>query len=403
MSSRTRKQIEYPKREARDPRSLQARTVLKYLSYMKFWLATAVLSAFPLAVSAQTWSWSFQDLDLLGGSGTSIVADQDGNLHLSYYLESGGQLKYGFLPAGGSKWYTMTLESNWGEMETGIDVDKAGNPAICYTPRTLRYIRWDGHAWASQEVDHGSGLIQYICSIRFDPRGRPMLSWYLVTKHLRYAILSDGAWRAVSVDQEHSEPGKWNSIALDSKGFPHIAFSDFPAGRLMYGWFDGEKWSAVTVDTPYSSDRTGGERGMGASLILDSQGNPIIGYYDLQSLKVARLLDGKWKKEVVQELPPFGKWGWQSFRSSMALDKHGFLHIGFESLLGLEHAWWDGKTWHTQLIVSAAGEPKFENSMAIGPDDTVYMPFLDPSDRILRLAVGHKVSDSPAVGKDKGK
>lgn len=350
--------------------------------------AFALLSFFSFATPAQMWHWTFEDIDM-GGMGTSIIADQEGNLHLSYYLALGGQLKYAFRPAGSPKWYKMTLESGLNTLDTGITVDSNGNPQICYTPASVRYARWNGQAWSTQEVDPGSGRIAFICSIQVAPDGRPMMTWYLESgTYLRYAILQDGAWLARSIDGGDSMPGKWNSIVLDAQGLPHVSYSDFPFGQLKYAWFDGKKWLVSLVDAPDLKNYVGGQRGMGNSLVLDSGGNPLISYYDEESLRFARFIDGKWKKEIVERLPPFGKWGWKNFRSSLVLDSKGFPHIGFESLLGLEHAWWDGDKWHTQLLVSTVGTPHFENSMTIDQNDNLYMTFRDPADGSLRIATG---------------
>jgi hypothetical protein len=355
----------------------------------------AVFLFSPFATPGQTWQWTLEDIDF-GGAGASIVTDHDGNLHLSYYLPTGGQLKYAFRSAETSTWYKMTLESNLNVLDTGITVDSNNNPQICYTPISIRYARWNGHSWLMQEVDPGSGRIAFICSIRVAPDGRPMMTWYLESgTYLRYAVLQDGAWLARSIDGGDSMPGKWNAMVLDAKGLPHVSYSDWPTGQLKYARFDGKNWLKTLVDAPDPKNYSGGQRSMGNSLVLDSKGRPLISYYDEQSLRLARLVDGVWKEEIVERLPPFGKlWGWKNFRSSLVLDSKGFPHIGFESRLGLEHAWWDGERWRTQLLLSTLGSPQFENSMTIDQNDNLYMIFRDPADGSLRIATGRPMPAS---------
>jgi hypothetical protein len=364
-------------------------------------LSLAFILFFPISVAAQTWRWTLQDIDI-EGVGTSIIADHDGNLHLSYYVPIGGQLRYAFLPAGSSNWYKMTLEGGLNSMDTGITVDSSGNPYICYTPASIRYAHWDGKKWSTQEVDPGSGRIAFICSIRVGADGRPMMAWYLESgTYLRFAILKDGAWFASSIDGGDSLPGKWNSMVLDSQGFPHISYSVWPVGELKYARFNGKNWLINLIDTPNLRKYDGGQRSMGNSLVLDPQGNPIISYYDEESLRVARLVDGRWKQEIVEKLPSFGTmWGWNSFRSTLVLDSKGHPHVGFQSKLGLEHAWWDGSEWHSQLLVSTIGAPHFENSMAIDQDDNLYIPFRDPADGSLRMAIGHPVRPSQTASQN---
>ena len=394
MNSATRKRTEPDKKgmgllDRVRPGAISAAT------WMKLWLALAALAALPLAASGQSWRWSFEDLDIQG-AGTSIIADGDGNLHLSYYVPIGGQLRYGFRPAGTSKWYKMTLGTGLNDMDTGITIDANGNPQICYTPASIRYARWDGKRWSTQEIDPGSPRIGFTCSIRVGPDGQPMMSWYAEGgPYLRFAVLKNGVWLASTVDGGGGNwPGKWNSMVLDAKGYPHISYSDWPAPELRYAQFNGQNWVTSVVDTP-DQRKSGGQRSMGNSMVLDSKGSPLISYYDEQSLRLAKLVDGRWEKETIESLPPFGAtWSWKNFRSSLVLDKNGFPHIGFQSRLGLEHAWWDGQKWQTQLLVSTMSFPLFENSMTIDRDDNLYMPFRDPADGSLRLAVGRPEATS---------
>ncbi len=340
----------------------------------------------PSNARAQGWRWMTEPVDTMG-TDTSVVADQEGNLHLSYRYGEGGKLIYAFRPVGDSRWYKMVLEQGSGVFSTKIAVGPDGNPHICYTPRALKYARFDGKKWHVQEIDPGGGLISYTCSVRVSPDGTPHVTWYVESGvFLRYAILKDGVWLARTIDLG-GLPGKWNSLALDSTNDPHLAYSQFPQGELKYSVYDGKSWKISVIDSPESSP-AGAERGMGASLALDMKGGPLISYYDTQSLKFARLVNGRWSKEIVDQLPPYGAWGWKMFSSTLVLDGKGYPHIGYQSYLGLKHAWWDGSRWHTQSIVPASGVPDFENSMTIDRNDILYIVYRDPVDGTLRLAVG---------------
>jgi len=162
-------------------------------------MAALAILFFPHLINAQSWKWSTEDIDV-EAAGTSIAADQEGNLHASYYVASGGHVRYAFRPFDQSKWYKMDIESNLGVLETRLVLDSAGNPHICYTPRMIKYARFDGRKWFKQEVDPGTGTIAFGCSIQVTSDGKPMMSWYLETgTYLRYAILENGAWTARSL------------------------------------------------------------------------------------------------------------------------------------------------------------------------------------------------------------
>lgn len=365
-------------------------------------LVLMCLALSPLGVNAQTYNWSIEPIDDAGGD-TAITADKDGNLHVAYYHAEGGELRYAFRSADDPHWYKMTLDHSLGIFSTQIAVDSQGNPHICYTPRAFKYAHFDGKKWSTQEVDKNGGLISYTCSIEINADDAPNVVWYVESGvFLRYAELKDGAWMAHTLDYE-GLPGKWNTLALDDKGHAHIAYIDFPAGQLRYVAYDGKAWSRTIIDEPGTPPNELAERGFGVSMIFDSNKTPLISYYDEQTLKLARFIDGKWRKEVVEALPSFGHWAWKNFRSSIVLDSKGTPHIGFESLKGLEHAWWDGKAWQTQLLLKTRGDGFFDNCMTIDKNDNLFISYKDPGDGSVKLLIGKPVQAQQAAKAEKDK
>jgi len=370
---------------------------------MRLWLGVGLFLILPGLLSAQMWNWTSEDVDAQGES-TWIAVDADGNLHVSYYAITGGQLKYAFRPADSTKWFTMTLEHSLGFFVTRITVDSNSNPHICYTPRVTKYAHWDGKRWHTQEVDPGSGVVGFWCSINVGSDNKPQIAWYLEGgTYFRYAILNDGVWAAQSIEGGNGAlPGKWNSMVLDAQNHPRMSYTWFPTGQLKYTAFDGKNWKISLLDSPNESP--GGTRGMGSSLALDSKGNPMIVYYTEDALKMARYIDGKWNKEIVEQLPPFGPlYSWRSFRSSIVLDSKGFPHIGFQSLKGLEHMWWDGKQWKSQLLLAALGNTFYDNAMAIDKHDNLYISYRDPVDGSLKVLAGRPIPIMSATQQQKVK
>lgn len=336
----------------------------------------------PWTTQAQVWRWTFEDVDTPAEQ-TSIIADQEGNLHLAYYSPLG--LRYGFRSALNSRWYKMTLDEHVGVFSTDIMLDGDGNPGICYTPRMMKYAHWDGKKWSIQNVDPGTGLIAYHCSLKYVRGKDPEITWYLESVFaLRIAAMEDGTWKARTVEAG-TQSGKYNSMVLDQKGLPHVAYNSFKNDELKYAYFDGKDWIRRALDTPEPGT---GMSGVGVSLVLDSNDYPRISFYDMHSLKYARYDGNKWTKEVIEELPPFVDWGWKNFRSVQVLDHNGNPHICYESHLGLKHAWWDGKRWRTQLIKATSENWFFESAMTIDRDDNLYISFSDPSDGSLKVAIG---------------
>ncbi|HTP67879.1 MAG TPA: hypothetical protein VMJ35_03165 [Dongiaceae bacterium] len=336
---------------------------------------------------AQEWTWSSEQIDL-GASDGSLAIDADSNLHLAYYKPDGGQLMYGFRSATSGKWFTMSLDHGLGGFSSQIALDSNQNPHICYAPRVLKYAHFDGKQWQTQEIDKGGGLVSYTCSIKMDSKNRPHISWYVESGvFLRYAELKDGAWLARTLDQQ-GLPGKWNSLALDSEGNPHIAYIEFPLGQLRYTAFDGKLWTRNIVDAPGAKPGDLYLRGFGASLIFNRDGEALAVYYDLESLKLARLSEGKWTVSTIEQLPNFGDWAWKQFRTSTALDSKGNLHIVFESKKGLEHLWWDGAEWRSRMLIVPVGVTFFDSSMVMDKSDNIYIAYKDATEGTLKLFIG---------------
>jgi hypothetical protein len=361
----------------------------------------ALFFLFPVGTAAQTYTWTTQVIDIEGGD-SSIVVDHDGNIHVSYHYPTHAVLKYAFLPAGSSHWFTMPIDDLLGDFLTRITVDDKGNPYICYSPKVLKFAHFDGGHWSVQQIDPGNGVVNYYCSVRVGANGDPQVSWYVESGvWLRYAVLHDGVWTARNIDAEGG-PGKFNSMVLDAQGNPHVSYIGLVGVKLKYAHFDGKEWIRTIVDSQ-DMDRAGLDRGMGNSIALDSHGNPMISYFDTGSLKFARLQNGKWNLERIDTFPPSMPWSWRSFRSTVMLDRQGNPHIGYESVLGIKHAWWDGTKWHTQLILGPSGITT-DGSMTMDAKDNLYFCYTDPVDRSLKLAIGHftpsEVS-SDAVAKEK--
>ncbi len=352
---------------------------------------------FSAATCAQTWSWSDEYIEPGGGAASSIAIDRQDNLHVAYHVLQGGYLRYAFRPAGSTRWFKMDLERDLGELSTRIAVDGEDNPHVCYTPREMKYAKFDGRKWLTQTVDPGAGVVGYECSIRIASDGKPKLAWYWPIGGFHYAVLREGVWLAFTLDGSGSDyAGKWNSMFLDAQGNPQIAYSDFPGGELRYAVNNGKGWIRTVLDSQKDQKQgQGGPKGMGVGMVLDSNQDPWISYYDEQSLMVTHRVNGKWIKQVIASLPTFRNWGWKQFHSDIAVDKDGHPHVVFESLLGLEHAWWTGSEWKTQIILAAPiTSSYFDNSMVMGKDDIIYVTYTDPLEHSLKIAVGKLSGDT---------
>jgi len=354
------------------------------------------------SADAQTWSWTFEMIDL-PGKFPSLTVDSHSNLHISY-ADFNGALKYGFRPAGSSRWFNMVLDKQLGTFTTKLTLDANENPNICYTPGIIKYAKWDGRQWRIQQIAKDTGEIGYTCSIMVAKDDTPQLSWYQLTGplllHIRYAVLKDNTWLVRTLDFD-GETGKWNSMVLDEHDDPIVSYSAWVNGELRVARWNGKKWEVTTVD---SRTRSPSEYniGQGNSLILGPDGKGHISFYSEKALKYAHEVGDGWKVEVVDQVPWAGSW--MQFRSSIVLDRQGFPHICYEDSGVLKHAYWDGKKWVLQALAPNGLELFRYSSMAIGPDDVLYVAFRDPEDNTLKLATGRRTtgpSDSSSTKQEK--
>jgi hypothetical protein len=346
----------------------------------------------------QDWTWKTESVDQAGAF-MSLKADAQGNLHIAYMIEDQG-VKYGFRPAGSSRWFTFVVDRRPGF--TSLDVDREGNPHICHNAEgSFFYSHWDGKDWVTQQIAPGSGNISFSCSIGVSVKGVPHLFWYQYGAaaspfylHIKHAVLQDGAWLARTIDYD-GETGKWNSAVIDPHGNPRVVYSSFQRGELKYAQWDGKTWAVQAVDSRGRTPTDMTNRGFGNSLVLDAKGNAHSSYFDDAFLKYAYQEGKAWVTQFVDGAP--ASEDWSEYRSSLILDQHGHPHIAYESAGVVKHAYWDGKRWHIQIISPRGNDLHCYSSMAMDPEGTLYIAYRDSSDGSLKLAVGQPVKEGHAT------
>ncbi len=352
-------------------------------------------------VCAQERSWKTDKV--ARGTTSAIALDADQDIHLTY-LTKDAKMFYALRPAGGAKWFFKpVIESTHANTNVypRVAVDKQGRPHLCVSFGTLMYVTLSKtNRWVTQQVDPGSGIISYHCSIAVSAEGVPHLGWYheflpggTQYSHFRHAVLEDGAWMVRSVDGGIA--GKWSSMVVDSKGFPHASYSQFAhGGDLDYAEWDGTNWLITTVD---SSENAHSYRGFDNSLALWPDGSAHISYFDGRTLKYAHQVKGKWVVEKVDAVAP----GYDFYGGSTTLlrDSHDNPHIVYGDFGVIKHAFWDGKKWQIENVVSGAVQQYDNVDAAIGPDDTLYVSYPDPDDGFVKIATGRLTAGAQVTKK----
>lgn len=259
-------------------------------------------------------------------------------------------------------------------------LDSNGNPHISYFASLggscLKYAWWNETYWIVQTVDvtnlssgtnvtsHSVGLYS---SLALDSKGYPHISYYNSTTvgsyrsgnaiyfgELKYAWWDGNLWNTQIVDT--GQVGEYCSIALDNDDQPHISYyaknyhDNKYDGDLKYAHWTGAKWDIQTID---SVD----DVGYCTSIVLDSTNRPHISYLDGTNgnLKYVTWANGNWDIKVVDRYTthPFNEGIPVGSATSLVLDSNENPRIGYiDEAQNLKYALWDGSIWDIKKVMT---------------------------------------------------
>jgi len=208
-------------------------------------------------------------------------------------------------------------------------------------PCTLGYLRFGARVgkWHTETVD-AAGDIYRFNSLALDSAGSPHLAYYeIVNDGLKYASKTGVLWDIEDVPGT-SDDGLHCSLALDSADLPHISFADTDAGFLEYYLNDGSLWQTSHADI--SGNVVGG-----TSLVLDDLGQPHIAYrtYSPSELRYTYFAGGLWHPETAVDGDSTG------ISASLVLhDGHPCIAYTNEDDKTGYYAWHNGSEWTVEQV-----------------------------------------------------
>jgi hypothetical protein len=207
------------------------------------------------------------------------------------------------------------------------------NPSETITIPTSR------SSWSIETVDSLGQAYGYT-SLALDSKGYPHISYYDGYGDLKYAKWTGSAWDIETVDSD-GYFHYYTSLALDSNDYPHISYYDYTNENLKYAKWTGSVWDIETVDpTRYVGKYT--------SLALDTSDCPHISYFhDIHGeLMYAKWTGRAWDIEIVDSDGYVGEY------TSIALDTNDCPHISYYDYINesLKYAKWTGSAWDIETV-----------------------------------------------------
>jgi len=294
----------------------------------------------------------------------------------SLALAAWGAEREGCIPR---EWTISVVDPNVADADTygagtSILLDDVGGPHIFYAKGPVNGDEWriksatqQSTAWDIRRLPADPGSPRPAVAV--DRRGRYHFAWrtgeFFGQGILNYAIIDAGGWSEEIVDDL---PGATSevSIAVDSRGNPHIVYTPELAGLPMrYASWDGTTWRKEDIVL------RGGI--LSPSLVLDPAGKPHVAYIVDSGNEVdyASRSVGGWTVEIVDIVSPN-----QTLATSLVLDSRRRPHIAYDELfaVGINYAVKSDVGWSIELVDSGQ---RWDPALVLDSADNANMVFYD--------------------------
>jgi hypothetical protein len=214
-------------------------------------------------------------------------------------------------------------------------VDSYDHPHICgigprFSSSGLKHISLGESGWQEQFIGYIYDVISGPTSIIVDDAGGLHVVYIertddnpFIHEYTLYYLSYYGTWWNWEVVDETGQDGLFPSfqgasLALDSNGNPHISYGE--SGILKYAKRDNTGWAIEVVDSE-------GSVGYETSIAVDTNDRPCIAYRDTTNddLKYAEWTGSEWSIEVVDSNGDAGA------QPGLVLDSNDIPHIGYSA------------------------------------------------------------------------
>lgn len=189
------------------------------------------------------------------------------------------------------------------------------------------------------------------------------------------------SWWVDTVDTE-GNTGRYNSVAVDSQGWPHISYCREDDG----GYVKYARWTDCAWETAILAEGSGGENGnmLATAIALDDQDNPYIAY----ARPPGEVICTRWNGEQwIYDTVYVGDGVYGSV--GIALDANQHPHISYSDGYGarrMRYAFWDGTAWHNE-VVDPEGIGGVHNTLMLDADGRPHVAYTNVAHRTIRYAM----------------
>lgn len=219
---------------------------------------------------------------------TEIRVDANDEIHIVFLdlATNGGSIRYAHGMTGGS-WTVESIATSIGYPGSGyigFDLSQDLYPHISYFDSDDKSIRYahSGNNWAPEIVDTNAGAIPWT-SLAMDSNGYPHIAYYFentaIRGDLRYARKDASGWTMQTIETGVYFTGMYTSIALDSGDNPHISYHDNSPSDLKYAYYQPETCSqtGVSISMP-STIFHAGDSSSCTAMVCNASGQNLSGY-----------------------------------------------------------------------------------------------------------------------------
>jgi PKD repeat protein len=373
---------------------------------------TPILIAFIalIGLCSAVSAWQIETIDTISpgqNADQNLALDAAGNPHICY-LSSDYDLRYAYKDSSG--WHIETVDKVEGDMvgrSNSIIIDSTGNPHISYIDNIngLKYAHKDSSGWHVEEIDSFESNEDTWTTIDLDSLNNPHIAYSHYD--MKYASKDpDGQWHTEYILCPDYDPlgdyncpymgeGRYPSLKLDSKDYPHICYNVGWSGNSA----DGDIIHVYKDETGWHNEYAlqGGDF-REKSLAIDAFDNLHVTYYDrsLQILGYMFKNSSGWYS-LPNDVDPGAIPGVISgepfvvdyndgfpvgFFNSLALDNSGNPYTSY--FLGypyndLKYAFLDSSGWHREVIASE-GYVGVDVSIALDSSDNPHISYVSSAD-----------------------